>query len=115
MAVKSIIVAVDAQYVKNLEKNYIGYKKKNIRKMVEQLQTWSVIITKEKLAIKAHFLETWSNTPNTHIKTFACQMERRQVECEDHGFTVTKAYKVDHFVAQIYACDLFEAKILDNW
>ena len=38
----------------------------------------------------------------------------RQVECEDYGVTVTKADKVDHFVAQMYACDLFKATFLDD-
>ena len=38
-----------------------------------------------------------------------------QVECEEHGITVTKANKVDHFMSQIYACNLFEANVLDNW
>ena len=83
--------------------------------MVEQLQMWYVIMTKEKLTIKAHLLDPWSNTPNAHIVTFACQLDRRQVECKDHGVTVIKANKVDHFVAQVYACGLFKAKILDEW
>ena len=55
------------------------------------------------------------NTPDSHITTFACQLDRRQVEYKDHGVTVTKANKVDHFVAQVYACDLFKAKILDEY
>ena len=83
--------------------------------MAEQLQTWYVITTKENLAIKMHFLEPWRDTPNYHITTFDRQLHRRQVECENHGVTVTKEEKVDHFVAQMYACDLFEAKFLDDW
>ena len=83
--------------------------------MVEQLQTWYIITTKEKLAIKAHLLEPWSDTSDAHITTFACQLDMRQVECEDHGVTVTEAKKVDHFVAQMYSCDLFEAKLLGDW
>ena len=69
--------------------------------MVGQLQTWYVITTKEKLSIKAHFLEPWSNTSETHITTFSFQLGRRQVECEYHGVTVTKADKVYHFMAQM--------------
>ena len=57
--------------------------------MVEQLQTWYVITTKEKLIIKAHFLDTWSDMPEAHITTFAQELDRRQVKYEDHGFTVT--------------------------
>ena len=42
-------------------------------------------------------------------------MDRRQVECEGNGFIVTNDDKVDHFVAQMYTCGLFEAKFMDNW
>ena len=76
--------------------------------MVEQPQTWYIITTNEKLIIEAHFLEPCRNTPDAHITTFARQLDRRQVECKDHGVTVTKAKKVDHFVAHMYICDLFE-------
>ena len=83
--------------------------------MVEQLQTWYVITTKEKFAIKAHFLDPWSNRTNAHITTLACQLVRHQVKCGYHGVTVTEAEKVDHFVARMYACDLLEANFLDDW
>ena len=83
--------------------------------MVTQLSKWYVITTKENLAIKAYFLAPRSNTPEVHVTTFLRQLDRRQVECEDHGVTITNDDKVDHFVAQMYACGLFEAKLLDNW
>ena len=83
--------------------------------MFTQLSTWYVITTKEKLAIKAHFLAPWSNTLEAHVTTFARQLDMRQVECKDYVGTVTNNNKVDHFVAQMYACDLFEEKLLDNW
>ena len=50
--------------------------------MVKQLQTWYVITTKENLAIKANFLEPWSDTPDAHITTFSRQLDRLQVECK---------------------------------
>ena len=56
----------------------------------------------------------WSDTPDAHITTFARQLDRRQVECEDHGITVNGNDKVDHFVDQMSACVLFEAKLLDD-
>ena len=76
---------------------------------------WYVITTKKKLAIKVHLIEPWSNTPDTHITTFDSQLEMRQVECKDHRVTVTEAEKVNHFVAQMYACNLIKAKYLDDW
>ena len=91
------------------------YKNQNIWTVVKQLQTWYAITTKEKLAIKSHFLEPWSETPDTHTTNFTRQLDRCQVKCKDHVVKVTKVDKVDHFVAQMYACNLFEAKCLDNW
>ena len=90
---KPIIADVDAQYVEQLEEDYVGYKNQNIRTMVKKLQTWYVITTKEKIAIKAHFLEPWSDTPNAHITTLSHQLDMRQVEYEDHGLTVAEATK----------------------
>ena len=83
--------------------------------MINQLQTWYIITTKEKLAIKTHCLAPWSDTTDVHFKTFVCQLDRPQVEYEYHGFTITEDDKVDYFVSQMYACDLFEAKFLDDW
>ena len=50
-----------------------------------------------------------------HVAIFVRQLDRRQVECEDHGVTVTNDNKVDHFVAQMYAGGLLENKFLSDW
>ena len=115
VAVEAIVAAVDAQYVEELKEDYVGYKKQNIKTMITQLCTWYVITTKEKLSIKYHLLTPWRKTPEAHVTTFVIQLERRQVECEDHGVTITNDDKVDHFVAQMYAYGLFEAKLMDGW
>ena len=65
--------------------------------------------------ILSYFLAPWSDTLEAHITTFERQLERHQVEYEDHGFTITNDDKVDHFAAQMYTCGLFEAKFMDNW
>ena len=67
------------------------------------------------MAIKDHLLAPWSDTTEVHVTTFARQLDMHQVECKYHGVTVTNDDKVDHFVAQMYACGLFEARFLDNW
>ena len=67
--------------------------------MVSQLRTWYVITTKEKMAIKAHFLAPSSDTPEVQVTIFVRQLDRRQVECKDYGVTVTEDDKLDHFVA----------------
>ena len=101
--------------MEELKEDYVGYKNQTIKTITDQLQTWYVITTKERIAIKTHFFEPWSDTPGAHVTTFARQLDRSQVECKDHGVTVTEADKVDHFVSQMYGCNLSEAKFLDDW
>ena len=93
VAVKSIVADVDAQYVEQLEEDYIGYKNQNIWTIIKQLQMWYIITIKKNLDIKAHFIEPWSDTPDAYITTFSRQLYRRQVGCKDHGVTVAKAKK----------------------
>ena len=115
MAVKSIITAVDTKYVEELEEDYVGYKNQTIKTLVTQLHTWYIITNKENMAIKYHFLAPWSDTREAHVTTFARQLDRCQVECEEHGVIITNDNKVDHFPSQIYICGLFEAKFMDDW
>ena len=115
VTVESIVAAVDAQYVEEIKEEYLKYKNQTIMTTVTQIRTIYDITTKEKLYIKAHFLTPWSYTPYAHVATFERQLDRRQVDCKYHGFTITNNDKVDHFVAQMYACGLFEAKFLDDW
>ena len=115
MTAKAIITDVNAQYVEEMEEDYFIYKNQTTKTMIKQLQTWYVTKTKEKISIKAHFLAPWSNTPDTHITTFTCQLDMRQVKCEDHGVMVTEDDEVYPFVSQMYACSLFKAKFLDDW
>ena len=57
MYFEPIVAAVDAQYVEEIEEDYVGYKNHTIKTIVKQLQTWYVITTKDKLSVNAHFLE----------------------------------------------------------
>ena len=112
--VEAIVAAVDDQYVEELSEDYIGYKNQTIATMITHLQTWFLITNKEKLDAKALFYAPWSENPNTHITTLARQLNRRQVECATKQVTITDSDKVDHFVAQMYLCDIFESKFLDD-
>ena len=83
--------------------------------MVTQIRTWCVIPTKKNMAIKAHFLAPWSYTPEAHITSFAHQLDHLQVKCEEYEVMLPNYNKVDNFVDQIYAFDLFKAKLLDKF
>ena len=84
IGVKAIVAAVDDQYVGELLEDYIGYKNQTIATMITHLQTWFVITNKDKLNVKALFYAPCSETPNTHITTFARKLNRRQVECANN-------------------------------
>ena len=47
VAVETIVAAVDAQYMKDLEEDYFCYKNQTIKKIIEQLQMCYVITTKD--------------------------------------------------------------------
>ena len=115
VAVEAIAAAVDEQYIDELREEYVGYKNASIKTMIKQLQSWFVITNSERIAIKASFLVPWADTPNAHVTTFARQLNRRQIECDDHGVIITDDEKVVHFVQEMYACGLFEARFLNNW
>ena len=83
--------------------------------MITHLQTWFVITNKEKLDMKALFYAPWSENTNTHITTFYRQLDRRQVECAKNQVTITDSDNVDHFVVQMYLCNIFESKFFDDW
>ena len=114
LAIEAIVAALDVQYVEELEEDYAGYKNQTIKKLVTQLRMWYVITTKEKLAIKSHSLALCSDTPESNVTTFTRQLDRRQVECEYHGVTITDVDKVDNFMDHMYACGLFKSKFLDD-
>ena len=115
VAVEAIIAAVDKQYIDELKEEYVGYNNQAIKTMVLQLWTWFVITNSEKVVIKAHFYAPWSDTPKSHITTFAHQLDHRQIECSNHGVTIKDEIKVFHFIQEMYVCGLFKARFLDDW
>ena len=114
VAVEAIAAAVDEQYIDELRKEYVGYKNATIKTMIKQLRSWFVVTNSEKIAIKTAFLAPWADTPNAHVTMFARQLNRRQIECHDHGDVITDDEKVVHFVQEMYACGLFKARLVDN-
>ena len=115
VAVEAIVFAVEKQYIDKLKEEYISYNNQTIKSMLLQLRTWFVITNSEKVAIKAHFHTPWSNTPNSHITTFARQLDRHQIKCSNDGVTITDNDKVVYFIQEMYVCGLFKARFLDDW
>ena len=115
VAVEAIAAAVGKQYMDELKEDYVGYNNQTIKTMVLQLWTWFVITNSEKVVIKAQFHAPWGDTPKSHITTFARQLDHRQIECSNHGVTITDEIKVFHFIQEMYVCSLFKARFLGDW
>ena len=71
IGVEKIVEAVDAQYVKQLEAEYVGYSGVTIFAMLQHLRTWYKVTNAQQLAGKTRFAAPWSKTPNAHMTTYA--------------------------------------------
>jgi len=115
IGVERIVEAVDAQYVEQLEKEYLGYSGISIFVMLQHLRTWYKITNAQQLAGKNRFAAPWSETPNAHVTTYARQLDRRQVECGELNVTISDGDKILQFIGEMFASKLFDRKFLDDW
>ena len=114
VAVEAIVATADEQYIDEIKEDNVRYNNHTIKTMLRQLRTWFVITRSKQVAIKAHFHAPYSDTPNSHITTFARPLDRRQIKCSNHGVSITDNNKVVHFIQEMYVCGLFEARFLDD-
>jgi hypothetical protein len=115
IGVEKIVEAVDAQYVEQLEAEYVGYTGVTIFSMLKHLRTWYKVTNAQQLAGKTRFAAPWSETPNAHVTTYARQLDRRQVECGELNVTITDDDKILQFIGEMFASELFDRKFLDDW
>ena len=80
VGVETIVTSVDEKYIKPLHQKYMGYNKRTILEMLAQLGTCFTITNTEDIKMRNYFEPPWSNTPNAHVKTFATQIDERQIE-----------------------------------
>ena len=77
LAVKLIISCVDAQYIKELEEDYIGYANCTIRGLLCHLRTtWCKINNQEKVDAKVTLRNPWADTPYRHITKYTRELTR---------------------------------------
>ena len=110
-----IVGVIDEQYLEEKRKEYVGYNNETIHSLLNHIQTWAIVINKEKIEAKAHFQAPWSDSPDQHITALAYQLDKRQRDCLRIKAPVSDSDKVDHFVSSMYTSNLFEAKFLEEW
>ena len=69
IGVEKIVEAVDAQYVEQLEAEYVGYSRITIFVMLKHLRMWYKVTNAQQHAGKTRFAAPWSVTPNAHVTT----------------------------------------------
>ena len=113
--VATIEEVVDAQYLEEKRKEYVGYNDETIHSLLEHVRTWAIITNKEKIEAKARFHAPWSDAPDQHITAYARQLDKRQRDCIRLKTTISESDKVDFFVKNMYDSGLYEAKFLEEW
>ena len=98
VGVKTIVTNVDEQYIKPLHQKYMGYNKRTILEMLAQLRMWFTVTNKENIKMRTYFDYPWYDTPNAHFKTFATQINKRQIKCADFTVTISNVNKTVFFV-----------------
>ena len=75
MGVKIIVASVGAQYLKELEEDFIGYSYCTIRDLIDHLRTsWCKIQNQEKIDSKTVFCRPWTNNTNHHITKYTREL-----------------------------------------
>ena len=119
-AVDSIIVdrivteIIDAPYVEELEEDYVGYANQTIKTVLVHLKsTWCTVTTLEKKQAAEQFQIKWNGT--THITKYARQLDKQQKLCRDIGVPAHDNQKIQIYVEQMYACEMFDDKEMTEW
>ena len=76
--VATIVINIYHQYFAEKHEDYVGYANVTTRSMLEQLETHSTILDKEKLEIMAAFFAPWSDAPDMNLGDYARTLNKRQ-------------------------------------
>ena len=64
--------------------------------------------------MRTYFESPWSYTPNTHVKTFATQLNERKLECADFTVMIQNIDKTFFFVGQMGLIGIYENESIGN-
>ena len=65
--------------------------------------------------MRTYFDPPWSDTPNTHVKTFATQLNERQLGSANFMVTISNVNKTVFFVGQINLSGLYQNEFLEDY
>ena len=65
--------------------------------------------------MRTYFETPWSDTPNSHVKTFATQLDKRKLECSDFMVTISNIDKTVFFVGHMDMSGIYKNKFLEDY
>ena len=106
--------AVDAQYINSLYKEYVGYEDENAKSLLKHIKdTWCKITTLEKERALTIFRQPWDMVST--ITAYERELDKAQEKCTDMGIKAPDAEKVQIYVLQMYASEMFTEIEMTDW
>jgi len=106
--------AVDPTYVEELKDDYSGYSGQSIKTIAQHLQNkWCIVTTLEKKQAAAAFHVQWDLT--SHITKYARELDKQQKLCLDISVPAPDATKIQHYVENMYASEMFDNNEMQAW
>ena len=109
--------AIDPKYYQELKKPLLGYKKVAIRDYFEHIKKeWCVLDTEETRLIKQHYFCGWNEEAEEEaLAMFGKRLDDKQEELREDNIIITAANKLQHYMEQMYASQIFEQQNYDDW
>lgn len=109
--------AIDPKYYQELKKPLLGYKKVTIREYIEHIKKeWCVLDTEETRRIKLNYFRGWNEEAEEEaLAMFGKRLDDEQEELAEDNIIVTSADKLQHYMEQMYASEIFEQRNYDDW
>ena len=104
-----IVASTDAQYLAELEMDYVGFAEETTQTMLAHLRTQPVVLNEENRVLRRDFFCPWSNSPNMNLQEFARELDKCQRKVKKN-VTIDDDDKVVHLVGCAQDSGLFEAE-----
>jgi len=108
---------IDPKYYQELKKPLLGYKKVAIRYYLDHIKKeWCVLDTEETRLIKQHYFRGWNEEAEEEaLAMFGKRLDDKQEELGEDNIIITAADKLQHYMEQMYASEIFEQRNYDDW
>jgi len=105
---------VDEMYVEELDEDYVGYSNQTIKTILTHIKdNWCIITTLEKKQAAENFRVQWDAT--SHITKYARELDKQQRLCRDIGIPAPGLTKIQYYVENMYASEMFDEKEMNTW